>query len=106
MNFHIAQLRNISVHYAGNKSTDQRLTLSKEALQLEEEMQLRVKDYFLNRFTSVFDKYQFTHPTSLQYNEVYNFAAGIFSGESSAHLTSVQIAKHLYEQSVHPKIKG
>lgn len=106
MNFQIAKLRNISVHYSGNKSTDQKLTLSKESLVLEEELQLKVKDYFLNRFTNVFDKFKFTHPTSLQYNEIYNFAEGVFSAESSFHLTSVQIAKHLYENSVHPKIKG
>jgi len=106
MNFQIAKLNTISVHYAGNKSTDQRLTLSKEALQLDEELKEKVKDYFLNRFINVFDKYKFTHPSSLQYNEVYNFAAGVFSAENSVHLTSVQIAKHLYEHSVHPKVKG
>ena len=106
MNFQIAKLNNISVHYTGNKSTDQRLTLSKESLQLNEKLKEKVKDYFLNRFVNVFDKYKFSHPSSLQYNEVYNFAAGVFSAENSFHLTSVQIAKHLYENSVHPKVKG
>jgi hypothetical protein len=106
MNFHIAALQNISVHYIGNKSSDEGMVLSKEPLELEEEMKLKVKDYFLNRFVSVFEKHRFTHPSSLQYNEIYNFAEGIFSGNSSFHLTSVQIAQHLYKHSSHAKIKG
>src|SRR4051812_24132051 len=106
MNFHIAGLQNISVHYIGNKSSDQGMVLSKEPLELEGEMKVKVKDYFLNRFVSVFEKHQFTHPSSLQYNEVYNFAEGIFAGSSSFHLTSVQIAQHLYKHSSHAKIKG
>jgi predicted DNA-binding protein YlxM (UPF0122 family) len=106
MNFHIARLTEISVHYVGNKSTDQRLTLSKETLELEDDLMSEIKNFFLNRFTSVFEKNKFVHPTSLQYNEVYQFASGIFSGENSFHLTSVQLAKHLYENSVHPKVKG
>jgi hypothetical protein len=106
MNFHIAALQNISVHYVGNKSSDQGMVLSKETLELEEGMKLKVKDYFLNRFVSVFEKNKFDHPSSLQYNEVYNFAEGIFSGTNSFHLTSVQIAQHLYKHSSHAKIKG
>lgn len=106
MNFHIAVLQNISVHYVGNKSSEQGMTLSKETLELEEEMKLKVKDYFLNRFASVFEKHHFSHPTSLDYNEVYNYADGIFAGTSSFHLTSVQIAQHLYKHSSHAKIKG
>jgi len=82
------------------------MILSKEPLFLEEDLTNRVKDYFLNRFTSVFEKNKFDHPSSLQYNEVYNYAEGIFSGNNSFHLTSVQIAQHLYKHSSHPKIKG
>jgi predicted DNA-binding protein YlxM (UPF0122 family) len=106
MNFHIAQLKNLSVHFVGNKSSEQGMVLSKETLELEDDLKTKVKEYFLNRFPSVFDKHCFTHPSSLQYNEVYNFATSIFSGASSFHLTSVQIAQHLYRHSTHAKIKG
>ena len=106
MNFSIATLKTISIHFVGNKSSDQGLILSKKPLEVEADLKLKIKDYFLNRFVSVFDTHQFTHPSSLQYNEVFNVAAGIFSGESSFHLASVQLAQHLYKNSSHPKIKG
>lgn len=106
MNFHVAALQNLSVHYIGNKSSEEGMVLSKETLALEADLKTKVKDYFLNRFVSVFGKNKFDHPSSLQYNEVYNFAEGIFSASSSFHLTSVQIAQHLYKHSSHAKIKG
>jgi hypothetical protein len=106
MNFIAATLKTISVHYVGNKSSDQGLILSKKPIELEEELNSKVKEYFLNRFISVFETHHFTHPSSLQYNEVFNVAAGIFTGESSFQLASVQLAQHLYKNSGHPRIKG
>jgi hypothetical protein len=106
MNFLNASLKSISIHFVGNKSSDQGLILSKKPLVLEEELKVKIKDYFLNRYLSVFDTHQFSHPSSLRYNEVYNVAEGIFSGENSIHLASVQLAQHLYKNSGHPKIKG
>ncbi len=106
MNFSNASLKSISIHFVGNKSSDQGLILSKKPLVLEEELKVKIKDYFLNRFLSVFETHQFSHPSSLRYNEVYNVAGGIFSGENSFHLASVQLAQHLYKNSGHPKIKG
>ncbi|MBK5279060.1 MAG: nucleoid-associated protein [Bacteroidia bacterium] len=106
MNFSNASLKTLSVHFVGNKSSDQGLVLSKKPLDLDTALQNRIKDYFLNRFVSIFDTHSFSHPSSLQYNEVYNVVAGIFSGENSFHLASVQLAQHLYKNSGHPKIKG
>ena len=106
MNFSNAFLKTLSIHFVGNKSSDQGLILSKKPLALDAELKVKIKDYFINRFLSVFDTHQFTHPSSLQYNEVFNVVAGIFSGESSFHLASVQLAQHLYKNSGHPKIKG
>ncbi len=106
MNFSNASLTSISIHFVGNKSSDQGLILSKKPLVLEEELKVKIKDYFLNRYLSVFDTHQFSRPSSLRYNEVYSVAGGIFSGENSFHLASVQLAQHLYKNSGHPKIKG
>ena len=78
MNFTTASLKTISVHYVGNKSSDEGLILSKKLIELEEELKGKVKEYFLNRFVSVFETHHFTHPSSLQYNEVFNVAAGIY----------------------------
>lgn len=105
MNFSNASLKSISVHFVGNKTFQQNIFLSKKSLKLDEPISNKLKDYFLNRFVDVYDQYKFSHPSSLKYNEVFNFISDVFSEETILHAASLNIAKHLYESSVHPKIK-
>jgi len=39
-------------------------------------------------------------------NEVYNYVSAIFKDPDKLHEQSINIAKHLYNQSVHPKVKN
>lgn len=105
MNFSNASLESISVHYVGNKSLGQDLFLSKESLQVDEVISKKLKDYFLSRFTNIQEQYRFAHPSSLKYNEIFNFVSEVFSIDTTLHAASLNIAKHLYENSIHPKIK-
>lgn len=105
MNFSNASLKSISVHSVGNKTLQQNIFLSKKNLKLNSQVSEKLKDYFLNRFINVFEQYSFSHPSSLKYNEVYNFVSEIFSEDATPHSASISIAKHLYENSVHPKVK-
>lgn len=105
MNFNNATLKSISVHFVGNKSFQQNIFLSKKSLKLEESIASKLKDYFLSRFVNVYDQYRFSHPSALKYNEVFNYVADVFSEETTLHASSLNIAQHLYESSVHPKIK-
>ncbi|MDR3056942.1 MAG: nucleoid-associated protein, partial [Prevotella sp.] len=61
--------------------------------------------YFVSPFKSQ-EYYCFYHNSDLKYNEVYGFVSGIFNTPDSLYKNSVNLAKHLYEQSTHPKIKG
>lgn len=80
--------------------------LSAEALQTDDETRQIYGEGFLNRFKNNHEWYSFSHPSSLQYNEVYNYCKDIFGQVDAFAEASQSIAKHLYNQSLHPKIKG
>ncbi len=106
MNFSNTTLKNISLHFVGNKNNEQELVLSKQELAIDKELAIRLRDYFLNRFPAVYENYQFTHASSLNYNEVFSFVNEAFSGTIPFHTISENIAKHLFEISTHPKIQS
>jgi len=105
MNLSNTSITNISVHFIGNKNNEQELILSKQPLDIDDDLLQKLTDYFLSRFPEVQERFQFTHPSSLEFNEVYNYAGHIFLDTSLFHKTSEDIATHLYNNSVHPKIK-
>jgi hypothetical protein len=80
--------------------------LSVQSLQLDDEVASVLTDYFLHRFKNVYEQYKFSHATALQYNEVYSFIHELLNNKSDLHETSINIAKQLYENSAHPKIKS
>ncbi|MFM2224225.1 MAG: hypothetical protein RJA07_427 [Bacteroidota bacterium] len=106
MNFSNAVLKSISVHYVGNKTEVNDIFISKQSLPLDEELSLLLTDYFLHRFENVYEQFKFSHTTSLQYNEAYNYCNKIIEDATTLHQTSIQIAKHLHDNSSHPKIKS
>ena len=106
MNFSNAYLDSISIHFIGNKLNQQEIITSKKQFRINEELSLKLRDYFFGCFTSVYDKYHFSHESSLKYNEVYNYTKEIFLDNSIFHEMTINIARHLYEQTVHPKIKS
>lgn len=106
MNFKEAALRKLIVHYVGSKNNLDPLFLSRNTLALSEETSKAISDSFLSRFNSLYEYYSFTHPSSLNYNEVYNYVGQLFDSSNSFEEVSINIAKHLYESSTHPKVKG
>src|SRR5688572_6284431 len=101
-----ATLKKTIIHYVGSKNNLDALHLSNTSLALDNETLEIIGDRFLSKFSTAVEFYQFQHPSSLQYNEVYNYAAGLFLDKDSFEKSSIQIAKHLYESSTHPKVKG
>ncbi len=99
-------LTKVSVHYVGNKGNGAELTLSKHPLEIIKKDLDILSGPFLSRFTDELSKYAFAHPSSLNFNEVYNYCLECFADTSTFHENSVKIAKHLYESTVHPKIKN
>lgn len=101
-----AILQKVAVHFIGNKGNGQDLVTSKKPIGLEAEDRQRMKDGFLAKFDLQSDKYAFHHPSSLDYNEVYNYCLEALAEGPAFHKNSVNIAKHLYEATMHPKIKA
>lgn len=98
-------IKHISLHLVGNKSADERLVLSENLLSLDDELNEILCEYFLAPFST--DEYfQFFHNNSLNMNEVYSYVSAIFEDDAQLHEQSVNLAKHLYDKSTHPKIKG
>ena len=105
MLFIAASLDRLAVHYTGNKQNGGALLLSKREQDLDQDLRVRLAEALLGRFGQCHERYAFGHSSSLEYNEVYNFARTLFNDSTTFYDQSVHIAKHLFEVSLHPKIK-
>ena len=94
------------VHYVGNKSIDEEVKLSKSIVSESGEINLVLTNYFLKSFLQKEDFYHFYHISDISLNEVFSYISSIFSTAENFKKESINLAKHLYEQSTHPKIKG
>ncbi|HYG53197.1 MAG TPA: nucleoid-associated protein [Flavobacteriales bacterium] len=101
-----ARLKKMSIHYVGNKHNDEDLTISKKQVNIDKSFLLILEAALLTRFATTSEEYKFTHHNALRYNETYVTMQEIFGGETPFHKASQNLAKQLYEKSVHPKIKG
>ena len=100
-------LENVSLHRVGNQSNGDSLELSKAEVDLDDpELKVLLHKFFLGSF-NVSEWYQFHFSNGdLSLNPVYKFAKEIFYEQSSFHLTSIHLAQHLFEKSMHPQIKA
>ncbi|MEH6407728.1 MAG: nucleoid-associated protein [Leeuwenhoekiella sp.] len=106
INLYAAQIESLSIHRIGNKSRTEGVFLSKEQYRLNDEITPLIKEFFFKSFREKEENYfHFSHETDLEFNSLYNFAGNIFASPNNSHEISVEIAKHLYDQSSHPHIK-
>lgn len=103
--FNNAEIQAIALHKVGNKYIDEPLVLSKNLVDTDDLTKEILSRYFLSKFNFV-ELYVLSHQIDLKYNEVYSIADRIFKKDSICISDTIDLAKHLYEQSVHPKIKG
>lgn len=108
ISFFESSLSMLSIHRIGNKSQDEYIVLSKQPVQLQDEtLGNLLKQYFLGPYEKVNEVYRFYHPNDeLELNEVFHFVSAIFKDADTFHENSMQLAKHLYDISNHPKIKS
>ena len=99
------KIKNIAVHSVGNKLNEENIRLTKTPLQIDNNIAEILLHYFLSPFKSQ-EYYHLYHETDLSLNEVYSYVSAIFTNPETLLEQSQNLAKHLYEQSVHPKIKG
>jgi hypothetical protein len=104
-NFHDSTLNSLAISFVGNKSREEQLKVSKSLIEVDQPVRDLLVKYFLGPFkNNAF--HNFSHSSDLKMNKVYNYAKEIFSDPGRFFIQSVNIAKHLYEHSTHPKVKG
>lgn len=109
-----AQIAHCAIHHVGNAQRDEELLLSAAPLALSDDIKNVLAQYFLDaHFNKQLQSHyrpaqylRFIHETDLALNEVYNYVSAVFADASQLHAQSVNLAKHLYQQSTHPNIKS
>ena len=105
LNFIEAEIENFYIHRVGNKLADEGLSLSKKAIVVDSDLKNLFVHYFVSPFKSN-ECFNFFHDIDLSMNEVFVCVGNIFANKDTLHEQSLHLAKHLYEQSTHPKIKN
>lgn len=93
------------VHRVGNKIADEQYFIAKRGIHLDESLKTLLSHYFLSPFKSD-ELYSFSHSIDISLNEVFSCVNKIFENPEELYEQSINLTKHLYDQSVHPKIKG
>lgn len=107
LNFENAEITNIVIHHVGNKFEGGRLSLSENCfLPKDADVLNLLKSYFLASFKK--DAYFHFLPYEQKYdnNAIYHAVSSIFADETEFYQQSVEISKHLFEQSNNPNIKA
>ncbi|WP_347158899.1 nucleoid-associated protein [Pontibacter chitinilyticus] len=100
------RLKKVAVHRVGNKAKEEGVVIAKELVDLRDEA---LSDLLLQYFLSPFKQeefFRFTHTSDLALNEMFAYAALIFTEPEKFYEYSIHILHHLYEQSDHPKVKS
>lgn len=101
-----AELQLLSVHYVGNKGLGEDLTLSEKTVKIGDDF---LKNTVTNYLTLPFKEdiyYQFKGKNEMHFHDVKGYAEDLFKDKGLFIESSKNIAQHLYNQSMHPKIKG
>ncbi|SEW12266.1 hypothetical protein SAMN05428988_2266 [Chitinophaga sp. YR573] len=107
---HVSEFKDLellSIHKVGNPSQEEALICSQAPLEMQDEtISQLLLTYFIQPFTNSAEYFRFFHEADLQLNEIFQYCRRIFENRDNFHEQSVNIAKHLYKHSTHPKIKG
>ena len=97
-------IQTVCLHIVGNKSLNEGIQLSASPMEIEPSMLPILTRYFISSFKSD-ERYSFYHHSGLEFNFVYQMVSAIFDNPGLLYETSVSIAKQLYDNSEHNKIK-
>lgn len=106
IDFSRAQLTHFALHHVGNKGLGEELTLSEKLIEFKDDF---VKETLLRYFLSPFKTdvyYQFKGKVDITLQSVQNNCEDIFTSRNNFISKSAEVANHLYNQSMHPKING
>jgi len=101
-----ADLDLLSIHYVGNKGLGEELTLSDNTVKINDDfLKMTIMNYLTNPFKEDI-YYQFKGKNDMHFHDVRGYCEDLFKDKSLFIENSKHIAEHLYNQSMHPKIKG
>lgn len=106
IDFGRAQLTHFTIHFTGNKGLGEEFTLNENLIEFSDDF---VKETLLRYFLQPFKTdiyYQFKGKVDISLSSIANISEDLFNSRKEFISLSHQIAKHLYNQSMHPKIKG
>jgi len=106
VDFSQAELSKVIVHKLGSKTEDEGIIFSEDELSLQDG---NLREVLLTYFLSSFKEHvfhNFVHDADINLNEIFSYSSKLFDDQSMLIEQSKNIAKHLYESSNHPKIKG
>ena len=99
-------LEQLAIHFVGNPIQDELLMLSDEPVVLKDETILHLlQQYFFKPFKGD-SFYHLMHEAEISLNEVFSAAYSIFNDPDTLFEQSKKLAKHLYNKTDHPNIKG
>jgi len=100
------QIRQLAVHYVGNKSLEEGIEFSESVMEQPDDATIEaLLKYFLSSIKGE-ELFEFYHESDLELNELFSFCTKIFKDKRNFFGQGKNIAKHLYECSEHPKIKS
>ena len=105
IDFSESELAHLAIHQVGNKANEEGIIISEQEVAINGNIAPLLTTYFTKPFKAE-EFYHFHHETDLNLNEVYSYVRSIFHDKSSLLLQSINLAKHLYEQSIYPQIKS
>jgi len=97
-------IESLVLHKVGNKSLEEGIRFAAAPVKVDDAVQSLLLQYFLSPFKSE-EYFNLSHESDIALNEVYTYVSQIFERSESFYEQSVNIARHLYEVSTHPKIK-
>lgn len=105
INFTDTTISQFITHFVGNKLRTEGVNLSDQETETSEATSKYLLNFFLSPFKNL-DAFSFTHNIELEYNEIFSMCCKIFDSPKTFVKNSKHFAKHLYDHSLHPKIKS
>lgn len=98
-------LEQLITHRVGNRAREEGIVISNDITAVTDETSEFLLKHFLGPVKTE-ELYAFSQPVQLDYNAVYKICQQLFARPNDFITLSQDIAKLLYEQSVHPKIQA
>ena len=98
-------IESLTLHRVGNKSQEEGVRFSAAPMKVDDAVQSLLLQYFLSPFKSE-EYYHLAHESDIALNEVYAYVSSVFDQPETFYEQSVNLARHLYDASSHPKIKS